>query len=63
MKRTQAAHVLWSVFEAAFAALCSFASAFVIARIIGPIEVGIGAAVIAVHAIRWFNVKPLTTRP
>ena len=63
MKRTQAAHVLWSGFEAAFAALCSFASAFVIARIIGPIEVGIGAAVIAVHVLLWVVVNLLFADP
>ncbi len=63
MKQTQATHVLWSGVEAAFSALFSFASAFVLARIVGPTEVGIGAAVIAVHILLWVVVNVLFADP
>ncbi len=63
MKQTRAAHVLWSGFEAAFSALCSFAAAFVLARIIGPAEVGIGAAIVAVHVLLWVVVNVLFADP
>jgi len=63
MKQTQAGHILWSGIEAAFSALCSFASAFVLARIVGPTEVGIGAAVIAVHVLLWVAVNVLFSDP
>jgi PST family polysaccharide transporter len=63
MKQTQAAHVLWSGIEAAFSALFSFASAFILARIVGPTEVGIGAAVIAVHVLLWVMVNVLFADP
>jgi PST family polysaccharide transporter len=63
MKQTHAAHVLWSGIEAASSALFSFSSAFILARIVGPTEVGIGAAVIAVHVLLWVVVNVLFADP
>ena len=51
--------VLWSAVEAAGAALFSVASAFVIARLIGPTELGIGASAVAVHVLMWVTVNAL----
>jgi O-antigen/teichoic acid export membrane protein len=57
--RTHAANALWSGAEAALSAMLSFASAFIVARLIGPAEVGIGAAVVAVHVLLWVGVNAL----
>jgi PST family polysaccharide transporter len=57
--RTQIANVFWSGAEAAVSAVLSFASAFIVARLIGPSEVGIGAAVVAVHVLLWVAVNAL----
>jgi len=57
--RTQIANVFWSGAEAAVSAVLSFASAFIVARLIGPTEVGIGAAVVAVHVLLWVAVNAL----
>lgn len=57
--RTQIANVFWSGAEAAISALLSFASAFIVAQLIGPAEVGIGAAVVAVHVLLWVAVNAL----
>jgi len=46
-------HVFWSGLDAAAAAVMSFVSAFAVARMVGPAEVGIGAAAIAVHVMLW----------
>jgi O-antigen/teichoic acid export membrane protein len=54
-----ARNVFWSGLEAAVAGALSFASAFVVARLIGPGEFGIGAAAIAVHVILWVGVNAL----
>lgn len=51
--------VLWAGAEAALSAAFSFASAFVVARIIGPQEVGIGAAAVAPHVFLWVGVNAL----
>lgn len=59
MTPTATRHVFWSGLEAAVAGALSFASAFVIARLIGPGEFGIGAAAVAVHVILWVGVNAL----
>ena len=46
-------NVFWSGLEAAVAGALSFASAFVIARLIGPSEFGIAAAAVALHVMLW----------
>ncbi len=51
--------VFWSALEAAAAALFSVAAAFVIARLIGPSELGIGATAVAVHVLLWVAVNAL----
>jgi O-antigen/teichoic acid export membrane protein len=51
--------VLWSGLEAAGSALFSVAAAFAIARLIGPSELGIGAAAVAVHVLLWVAVNAL----
>jgi O-antigen/teichoic acid export membrane protein len=57
--RAQVANVFWSGAEAAISAALSFASAFIVARLVGPAEVGIGAAVVAVHVLLWVAVNAL----
>jgi PST family polysaccharide transporter len=37
----------------------SFASAFIVARLVGPAEVGVGAAAVAVHVLLWVAVNAL----
>ena len=59
MKQSHAANVFWSGFEAAVSAVLSFASAFIVARLVGPAEVGIGAAAVAVHVLLWVAVNAL----
>ena len=54
-----AANVLWSGCEAAVSALLAFVSAFIVARLIGPAELGIGAAVVSVHVLLWVAVNAL----
>lgn len=49
--------------EAALAAGLSFVSAFVIARIVGPAELGIGAAAVAVAVLLWVAVNALFADP
>ena len=43
----------WSGLEAGVSAILSIVTSFVVARIAGPAEFGIGAAVIAVHVLLW----------
>lgn len=50
---------VWSAVEALGSGLCSVAAAFVIARLIGPSELGIGAAAVAVHVLLWVAVNAL----
>ena len=49
----------WSGIEAAISAALSVLTSFVIARIIGPAELGIGAAASAVHVLLWVVVNVL----
>src|SRR5271165_4096140 len=51
--------VFWSGLEAASAAAQSFASAFLIARLVGPAELGIGAAVVAPQVLLCIAVNAL----
>jgi O-antigen/teichoic acid export membrane protein len=52
-------NVFWSALEAAGSALFSIAAAFVIARMIGPSELGIGATAVSVHVLLWVAVNAL----
>ncbi|HEX3992103.1 MAG TPA: oligosaccharide flippase family protein, partial [Acetobacteraceae bacterium] len=52
-------NVFWSALEAAGAALFSVVAAFIIARLIGPTELGTGATAIAVHVLLWVAVNAL----
>ncbi|MDA8248312.1 MAG: oligosaccharide flippase family protein [Rhodospirillales bacterium] len=56
-------NVFWSGLEAGASAGLSFASAFIVARLIGPTEVGVGAAVVAVHVLLWVVVNALFADP
>jgi PST family polysaccharide transporter len=51
--------VFWSGLEAACAGLLSFASAFLVARIVGPFELGIGAVVVAPQVLLCVGVNAL----
>jgi O-antigen/teichoic acid export membrane protein len=51
--------VAWSGVEAASAAGLSLVSAFLIARLIGAGELGIGAAAVSVHVLLWVTVNAL----
>jgi len=51
--------VLWSGAEAVSAGLLSLVSAFLIARLIGPEELGIAAAAVAVHVVLWVAANAL----
>jgi O-antigen/teichoic acid export membrane protein len=51
--------VFWSGLEAACAGLLSFASAFLVARIVGPAELGIGAVVVALQVLLCVAVNAL----
>jgi O-antigen/teichoic acid export membrane protein len=59
MNRSHVGNVFWSGLEAASSAALSFASAFVVARLVGPSEVGIGAAAVALHVLLWVVVNAL----
>ena len=50
---------LWSGLEAGVSAILSIVTSFVVARIVGPGEFGIGAAATAVHIILWVVVNAL----
>ena len=49
----------WSALEAAASGCFSMASAFLIARLIGPAELGVGAAAVSVHVLFWVGVNAL----
>jgi Polysaccharide biosynthesis protein len=49
--------VLWSAIEAASAGVFSLTSAFIIARIVGPAELGVGAAAVSLHILFWVGVN------
>ena len=51
--------VFWSALEAAGAGLFSIAAAFIVARLIGPAELGVGATAVAVHVLLWVAVNAL----
>ena len=51
--------VFWSVVEAAGSAVFSLGSAFLVARLIGPAELGIGATAVAMHVLLWVAVNSL----
>jgi polysaccharide transporter, PST family len=51
--------VAWSAAEAGGSALFSVVSAFLVARLIGPYELGVGAAAVAVHVLLWVAVNSL----
>ena len=53
------ANVFWSALEAAGAALFAVTAAFLIARLIGPTELGIGATAVAMHVLLWVAVNAL----
>ena len=59
MNQGHAANIAWSGIEAATAASLSFASAFIVARLVGPSEVGVAAAVVSVHVLLWVVVNAL----
>jgi O-antigen/teichoic acid export membrane protein len=52
-------NAFWSGLDAGVSAILSIVSSFVVARIVGPAEFGIGAAVIAVHVVLWVVVNGL----
>lgn len=52
-------NVFWSAAEAVAAALFSVVAAFIIARLIGPTELGTGATAVAVHVLLWVAVNAL----
>lgn len=49
----------WSGLEAGVSAILSIVTSFIVARIVGPGEFGIGAAAIAVHVLLWVVVNAL----
>lgn len=51
--------VLWSGAEAACSGLFSFVSVCMVARLVGPSELGLGAAAVAVHVLLWVAVNAL----
>lgn len=56
-------NVFWSGLEAGISAVLSFVSVFIIARLVGPAEVGVGAAVVAMHVLLWVVVNALFADP
>jgi len=52
-------HVLWSAIEAVCGGGLSLLGSFAIARVIGPAELGIGAAAVSVHVLLWVAVNGL----
>lgn len=57
--RMPSGNVVWAGLEAAIGAALSFASAFLVARLAGPGELGIGAAAVSVHVLLWVPVNAL----
>jgi|GEM_PF-3253269 len=49
----------WPAIEAVGAAILAILSAFVVARVVGPAEVGIAAAIVSVHVLLWVVVNAL----
>jgi PST family polysaccharide transporter len=59
MRGNVCGNVFWAGLEAGVSAVLSFASAFIVARLVGPAEVGIGAAAVAMHVLLWVGVNAL----
>lgn len=59
MTRALMGAIGWSGLEAACAAGLSVASALFVARMIGPTELGIGAAAVSLHVLLWVVVNAL----
>ncbi|MGH7153070.1 MAG: oligosaccharide flippase family protein, partial [Acetobacteraceae bacterium] len=59
MRTGTARNIAWSGAEAIISAGFSVVSVFVVARLIGPAEVGIGAAAVAAHVLLWVGVNAL----
>lgn len=57
--RLAASGAVWVGIETAASALLSFVAAFVVARLVGPGEVGAGAAAVALHVLLWVPVNAL----
>jgi O-antigen/teichoic acid export membrane protein len=51
--------VIWSGLEAAVSCGFSLVSAFLVARLVGPAEMGVGAAAASVHVLLWVGVNAL----
>ena len=51
--------VFWSGLEAGVSAILSVLASFLIARLIGPAELGVGAAACAAHVVLWVVVNAL----
>jgi O-antigen/teichoic acid export membrane protein len=49
----------WSGLEAVISACLSVVTSFVIARMIGPTELGIGASAVALHVVLWVMINAL----
>ncbi len=58
-RRLAASGAVWAGVEAGASAVLSFVSAFVVARLVGPREVGVGAAAVALHVLLWVPVNAL----
>ncbi len=56
---SRARGIAWSGVEASASGAFSLVSAFVIARLTGPTEMGVGAAVASVHVLLWVGVNAL----
>jgi O-antigen/teichoic acid export membrane protein len=51
--------IAWSGVEASVSGAFSLVTAFVVARLVGPAEMGVGAAVASVHVLLWVGVNAL----
>ena len=51
--------IFWSGLEAGVSGLLSFLSACIVARLVGPSELGLGAALVATHVLLWVGVNGL----
>ncbi len=58
-RRLSGSGAVWAGVEAGASALLSFVSAFVVARLVGPGELGAGAAAVALHVLLWVPVNAL----
>ncbi|MGA9865151.1 MAG: oligosaccharide flippase family protein, partial [Acetobacteraceae bacterium] len=51
--------VIWSGVEALVSGAFSLVSVFLVARLVGPAEMGVGAAAASVHILLWVGVSAL----